>query len=129
LSFVENSFPVKSFDSLKYNQTVFVSVKANDSGFAKIVNLQTSEPTNNADYVKVRITGMTPFQDSANVVYISYPFEAYYMEESRAPRAEKMYRDSARNTQRTYALVKVYNGTAVIEGLYINDRSIEELLK
>ena len=47
------------------------------------------------------------------------------MDEFKAPKAEKMYRQSNRDsTQKVYAMVSVLKGKAVIKDVMINEKSI-----
>ena len=56
-----------------------------------------------------------------------YPFERFYLEEHKAPRAEKRYRLATRNSlQTTYAIVRIKNGTTVLEDVLIDGHSIVE---
>ena len=53
------------------------------------------------------------------------PFDRFYMEESKAPKAEKVY-NAANSDQRkeTYALVYIKDGTAVLNDVIIDGQSI-----
>jgi uncharacterized membrane-anchored protein len=64
-------------------------------------------------------------RDGAYVTDIS--LDRYYMNEAMAPEAERLQRDLA-ETDRMYLLVKVKSGNYVIEGLYLNDVPIEQVL-
>jgi len=49
------------------------------------------------------------------------------MNEKKAPEAERLYRRSSRSDrQEAYVLVRVLNGNALIEGLYVGNKSIED---
>ncbi|MCC7445073.1 MAG: hypothetical protein IT263_09620, partial [Saprospiraceae bacterium] len=56
---------------------------------------------------------------------IEYPFERWYMKESKAIDAEKrlnaMLQDS---TSTVYAEVKILNGSAVLQDVIVNNQSI-----
>ncbi|HMB62545.1 MAG TPA: hypothetical protein VKN36_05700, partial [Eudoraea sp.] len=59
-----------------------------------------------------------------------YPFDRFYMEESKANEAELTYRQSQRDTSKiTYALVRIKNGEAVLKDVMIDGISIRELVK
>ena len=64
-------------------------------------------------------------------INIDYPFERYYMEESKAYDAERTYRESLRDTieHSTYALVYVKEGRAVVDDVLIDDISIKDIVK
>jgi len=62
---------------------------------------------------------------------IVLPFDRYYMAESAAPVAEDRYREASRRNDETKAwiTVRVRNGRGVVEGLYIDDVPIEEIVR
>jgi len=61
--------------------------------------------------------------------YIKSPkLNRYYMNEKMAPEAERIQRGLDLDEDTIYLLVKVKNGDYVIEGLYINDVSIEQYI-
>ncbi|MBA4242220.1 MAG: hypothetical protein C0448_15980, partial [Sphingobacteriaceae bacterium] len=96
-------------------------------GYAKIKTISKTEPSNTEDYVKSKVNYYSQFNEK--VVYIDYPFERYYMEETKAPDAEIAYRESARDTsQNTYALVNIKKGQAVLKDVFINEISIKTIV-
>ena len=73
-------------------------------------------------------------------VRLELPFDRYYMEETLAPEAERAYWDTIRRQRRreddagppppqTFVTVRVKDGHAVLEELYIDDRPVREYLK
>ena len=129
LNFKENQWLEPSSKTYEYGQDIYVLIKSNDSGFAKIIGISSREPSKDSDYIKATISYTTT--DSARTtVHISFPFEEFYMDEYKAPKAEAIYNESAiDSTQKTYALIKVKNGNAVIEDVFINDTPIRNLIK
>jgi len=68
--------------------------------------------------------------DSQYRVRFKFPFTRFYMEESKALPAEQAYRDAQRNDSLdVYALVKVLDGTAALENVYLNDITIKEYVE
>jgi hypothetical protein len=52
------------------------------------------------------------------------------MDEFKAPKAETVYRESTRDsTQKTYVVVSILNGDAVIKDVMINDQSIRQAIR
>ena len=61
---------------------------------------------------------------------IEYPFDRFYMEESKAYDAELTYRRALPDTsQITYALVNIKNGESVLKDVMMNGISIREIVK
>lgn len=52
------------------------------------------------------------------------------MEEYKAPTAERIYREiNSDSTLKVYALVKIYNGNAIVKDVYVNDSLINDVIK
>lgn len=69
-------------------------------------------------------------EDGTNKLTIYYPFDRYYMEESKAYDAELVYTKSLQDTtQVTYALVSIKDGDAVLKDVLIDEISIKEIVK
>jgi uncharacterized membrane-anchored protein len=127
LNFKADEFLLPGNHRFTGRQEVYVGLAKDDSGYAKINWLSDKEPAAGSDYVKAIISYID--YDNKQKVHIAYPFDKYYMEEYRAPRAETVYRESNRDIKnRTYARIKIFNGDAVIEDVLINDSSIHKYL-
>jgi hypothetical protein len=113
--------------NVKFNsgQTVYVQIENKPDGFARFSRIFAAAPANVA-YLKCRVSWL----DNKGKVYFDVPFSEYYLQESKAPKAEKLYREhTARNVQDGYIVLSVKNGESVIKGLYLGGKPIEELLK
>jgi len=109
-------------------ETVYVQVTQDTAGFARIAALHKKMPTPSADIIKATINYVG--YDSLKEVFIEWPFERFYMEETKAYEAEKAYiKATADSNQKTYALVKVKNGDAVLQNVFINDNPISYYIK
>lgn len=105
---------------------VYARIHKGKDGFAQIQDLSQSPPEDTEDFIRVAVYMMTQFKDSTAIT-ISYPFDRYYMEESKALAAEKLYSESVSDSrQRTYGVVFVKNGKASLTDVRINDLSIQE---
>lgn len=129
LNFASNSFRATKKHGLKYGQKVYIEPGLDSLGYAIIKSLRTSPPAG-TDYIEAAVDYINDWNaDSSATIYINYPFEEFFMEEFKAPKAEKIYWDTATSHLTTYALVKVFKGNCVLEDLYINNKPIGELLK
>lgn len=104
------------------SQQVYALLETDDEGFCVVKGISDEKP-GGSNYLKVRL-GPT-HKGKANV---GWPFDRYYMEEFKAPRAETAYR-SLETGSEAYTTVRIYEGTGVITGLYIDGVSIEEKIK
>ncbi|MEQ8472074.1 MAG: GDYXXLXY domain-containing protein [Marinoscillum sp.] len=125
LNFPNTMFAVDSAQDWQAGEKVFVSINEGSDGYAIISGVSRTAP----DY--------TPYYFKSKVYYLSadfelsveFPFERFYMEEYKAPKAEEAYFESARDTTfTTYALVSILNGETVLKNIMINDQTINDWL-
>lgn len=130
LDFRESSFDVSGLKQLEGGQEVYVDIASDSAGFAKITAVNIHKENAGKNYIKttVRYTGFEGMNTTR--IYIDWPFDRFYMEESKAPMAEKAYNESRADSNIvSYALVKVKNGEAVIENFFINELPVDEYIK
>jgi uncharacterized membrane-anchored protein len=105
-------------------QTVFVSIENLPDGFARFTKIGETAPAS-GPYLKCKMSFT-----QGNKVYFDVPLDKYYLQENKAPKAEELYRrHNRRGQQDGYIVVAVKNGNALIKGLYLGGKPIEELLK
>jgi len=108
-------------------EIIYVFLTTNNEGFAKIQSVSKENPTNNQDFLKTKVSYVSG--NGSNKLTIDYPFDRYYMEESKAYDAELTYRESQLDTsQIAYALVCIKDGEAVLKDVLINEVSIREIV-
>ena len=124
LNFEETEIDVE--DDWVHDETVYISLSTDDDGFAKIQSASKEKPIDSKDYVKAKVAG---FYVAGNTkLTIEYPFDRFYMEESKAGGAEVSYRKSQSDTnQVTWALVSIKEGETVLTDVLIDGVSIREL--
>lgn len=128
LNFREDHITVAGNPDLPYGKKVYVGFVADKNGFARIQSVNETRP-DRKDYLETTISFVSNKKDSADI-YINYPFSMYYLEEYKAPQAEKIYRERIiDSSQKTYALVNLLNGDAVIKDVYVNDTLIQQVIK
>lgn len=109
---------------LKSGQKVYAQLTVDEKGLAQVLQIALQKPKDSA-YLIASVT-----HPSGNDVGLNLPIDRYYMEETVAPRAEQAYREhSRRDKQDAYVIVRVKDGFAVIEGLYVGDQRIEDVVK
>jgi uncharacterized membrane-anchored protein len=144
LGFEENLVKDQSENDWQISESIYVLLTTDTEGFARIVSVSKVKPVGNVDFVEAKVSFFSLFDpmqaqpDSLNQpeskkntdLIIEYPFNRFYMEEFKAPLAEKVYRESLTDSSNvTYALVKIKNGEAVVKDIVINGISIKELIK
>lgn len=104
---------------------VFVRIQEDDDGYAAIASLEKVAPIDEKNYVKAEIAHV--WGENPSTVRIKYPFERFYMEETKAPKAEAMFRDLWRDsTTNVYGLVVINEGKAALEDVLVDGVSIRE---
>jgi uncharacterized membrane-anchored protein len=110
--------------NLERGRTVYATIEIDDRGFARFDTVTLNRPIG-----KVYIEARTAYP-SGGKIYLDLPFDRYYMEEKAAPAAETAYRKhSQTGKQDAYIVVRVRDGFAVIESLYVAGQKIEDLVR
>jgi len=128
LTYEESTIVVTDGQQYVNGESIYVSLTTDSAGYARIQSVSKTKPTDNENFVKAKVR--TFWGDDSNELMIDYPFDRYYMEESKAYEAELTYRESQRDVnQITYALVSVKNGDAVLKDVLIDGTSISEIVR
>ena len=108
-----------------YGDTGYVVLGKDREGFAKIDTLVHEEPAK-GDFIKI-----TADYNYDGKVTVTYPFERFYMEESKAPDAEKMHRDyiSKNNKVPAYAIVGIKGEVAVVKDVILDGMPIKDYVE
>ncbi len=108
-------------------QEIFVTFKTDSAGFAVPDEMFHTKPDLDC-YLKTNVDYVIDYRDDHRVEF-NLPFDRFYLEESKALRAEELYREAQRDsTQVAYALVSIGPGQAVIKDVIINDKPIINLI-
>ncbi|HEY9048879.1 MAG TPA: GDYXXLXY domain-containing protein [Ohtaekwangia sp.] len=133
LNFEQSHILVTDDKEWKRDQDIYVWL-ADSAGFAHITKVSMYEPEG-TDFVKAKVDHVTSYEPYT--LWIKYPFERFYMEESKAADAEQVYRgiqiqadtSEADATQVAYAVVSVKDGKAALKDVKINERSIVDVVR
>jgi len=128
LNFERNTFQVENTEDWTRGEYIYVYLTQGSDGFARINSITKEKLTDNQDFIKTKVKYIA--SDSTNTITVEYPFNRFYMEESKAYEAEVVYRQSQVDTTNlTYALVSIKNGDAVLKDVLINETPIREIVK
>lgn len=117
--------PLPKGVQLEYSQEVYVTLGTDKEGYAYVERTSLTRP-DGGDYVRVKAS---PHSGGAEAS-IRWPIDRYYMDEHMAPEAERAYRQRDRGEQReAYAAVRVRNGNAVLEDLYIEGVPVADFIR
>ncbi|RYF89015.1 MAG: hypothetical protein EOO03_07045 [Chitinophagaceae bacterium] len=122
------SFVPKPGEQWESGETLFVELAHDSAGFARILKVHKQMPPQNSNIIKASVDYVS--QENVRRVFIEWPFDRFYMEESKAKAAELVYnRAAADSSLQTYSLVKIKDGAAVLQNVFINDIPITQFIK
>lgn len=129
LNYEIEEYNISDADAWTRDQEIYVQLTTDSAGFAKVAAVLADPPAEGSDYVNARVNYIQDYDDSQKI-WIEYPFDRYYMEDSKAYEAEITAREAQRDTSRTaYAVVHVKAGEAVLADVMIDGVSIREIVK
>jgi uncharacterized membrane-anchored protein len=126
LNFEADTFAIANF--YDEGEAVYALLGVSADGFARIKNVTFTVPKS-GDYIKVDKWSYYKYYKTLN---LDLPFDRYYMEESKAPEAERLYNEYTRSQENklpAYGLVSVKEGNAVLKGVIINGVPVEEYVR
>lgn len=124
LNYESATVPYRGAGTIPYGRLLYVAVETGEDGFARLTGAY-SQPPDTGDYFPVESYWI---RDSE--IQLTLPFDRYYMNEAAAPAAEIAVREHSRQENRNaHVTVRVLNGQAVLEELYVDDKPIREFLE
>lgn len=119
------------FEDLDPQQPIFATISTNTDGFAFFSEWSDS-PSASAPYLKTKTLGEARIQKDEIWVYsgvrIHVPFDRFYMDEVKAPAAEKLVAQP-NDDEQCWVQVRVLNGKAAIENVFVNGQAISEFVE
>ncbi len=128
LQFEANMLRFPKSSDWKYGEPIYVHLESGANGFAQIADASREPPPPEVDYLEafVDYAYYSSVTDSVEIT-IQYPFDRFYLEESRAKPAEDLYQLSMQtDSVSTYALVSVLDGRGVLRDVQMDGKSIQE---
>jgi uncharacterized membrane-anchored protein len=117
LNFADNIFQYSKEEDWYNTDLVYVTLSTDSAGFAIIKNVTKHIPENET-YFTAFVQSVLPYEKQ---LVIQYPFDRFYVEESKAPEIEEKYLEAFRDSSRVaYALVAVRDGDAVLKDLILD---------
>ena len=105
-----------------HEDVAYLELRERAGGFAETVALHKEKP--DAELVlEAKVTFISPV-----TIGVELPFNRYYMDENAAPAAEIAYRNLGTDAD-SWVTVRLLNGRAVLEELYIGGKPVAEFLQ
>ena len=127
IRFAVDRAPLADGAEVRSSQHVFIPIEVDADGFASLGQADVDSPPERA-YMQLRAGAVTPDEDGKIHVWVSMPFRRFYMDEDKAPDAERAVWSRRRGQRNASVSVRIRNGTGVIEELYIDDTPIHQWL-
>ena len=103
---------------------VYVTLEEGPDGYAVFTGAFLTPP-HDKDYIKAE-----SLYNNQGKLSLRLPFDRFYMEESAAPKAEQAYREHSRGKEHdAYVTIRVRDGFAVLENLYVAGKPIAEVVR
>mgnify|MGYP001153886035 CR=1 FL=1 len=120
------TIPEDRTEDFRRKQKMYATIRVHEDGYAHFTAAGKEVP-DSPHFLKTRTRGgFSKLDDAQYNVRIQIPFDRFYMEEGKAPRAEKLAIDAARKGD-CWVDVRILNGRAVIEDVYVEGESIRAL--
>ncbi len=116
---------------LRYHELIYASIETGEDGFARFSAWSRAKPAKGA-FLKTRYLGEHTRWDAAGKrsesqgIRIGIPFDRFYMDEAKAPRAEAAARKATRGTN-CWATVRIFNGRSVVEDVFAKGQSLRDI--
>jgi len=111
-------------DTWMRGESVYAVLGTDSAGFAIVTSVHKQEPQEGVDYVTAKV--MHVYDDK---LMLDYSFNRFYMDENKAPAAEKRYQEANRRSspREAYAVVYVKKGEAALKDVMIDGVSLRIL--
>lgn len=115
--------PIVSDSAWRPGLDYFVSLKTDAKGFSALDQAFPTPP--DKPYLKLKLQS-----HEGTKLYFEMPFDRYYLEESLAPAVDLAYQEMSRDKEKqAFIGVRILEGRAVIEELYLNHLPAREYIK
>lgn len=129
LSFAADRVSVCNYSSERSAQEIYVSMGTDSLGFAKTVKAGWEKPSS-GDYLIITNPDFYDIENNCAQARLRYNFDRWYMNEKRAPLAETRLTNAlTREGTRCWLAVRIREGKAVAEELYVNDTALSVWMK
>lgn len=127
LNFMNNSTNTIDWKSEQsVDGKAYIRFEVGPDGFARIAGIQ-NHASEKEPYLELPAESIRGRYGKG--IHVDFPFNRFYMEESKAPQAEKELRRNLDGEDlEAYALVAMKDGKAILLDVYVNEISIKDFL-
>jgi len=123
--------PEDEIPNIGYKSRIYATIETGEDGFARFTGWSLEKPSDGL-YLETRYLGpYRPWNQASQKgeykgLQIDIPCNRFYMDEAKAPRAERLARN-ATQSRNCWVDVRILNGKAVIEDVYAEGQSLRVL--
>jgi uncharacterized membrane-anchored protein len=129
LSFEADRVKVCNYVNDDFSDDLYVSLGTDSLGFAKPISAGWNKPAS-GDYLISKNPDFYDDENNCAQAILRYNFDRWYMNETLAPLAEtKLTKALTREGTRCWLNVRIREGKAVAEELYVNDTALADWMK
>lgn len=122
LNFENNSYVPSDISRFEQGQEIFVKLNKDKDNVAIVAGVSSKKP-GATNYLKAEISHI-----ANDRIFIEYPFTRFYMEESKALKAENALRQMAgEERKKAFAKVHVLQGESLISDVIVEGKSLKLL--
>ena len=129
LTFMDNSVIRDTLEKFTYSESAFVLVEADSTGMAQVKSISHSTFPEPYYFEATVSSASVAYSDNFQTIRVEFPFNKFFLEETIAPGAETVYRETRNDTVPAYALVSILEGKAVLRDVIIRDSSIADVVR
>lgn len=132
LSFDAETYKSDDTTELKLEQysTAYAEIGIDSGGYARVVKLLPAPPEHTPGYFPNDYLEVEFLYAYDGLATLKFPFQQFYLEESKASEAEQLYWQSRGDSSMVcYAKVKILNGDAKLVDVIVNDSSIVDVVR
>ncbi|NND33678.1 MAG: GDYXXLXY domain-containing protein [Saprospiraceae bacterium] len=127
LRFRDNTLKVAKASDWPQGSRAYVTFVEDSLGFARADDIFAQPLPGREDYLEIMIENIIDHPDE-QLVYLAFPFDRFYLEESRAAEAERLYQEAlASGMTEAYAHILVKNGHGTLADVIVGDKSVKNL--
>lgn len=129
LYFQDNFFLLDSAYEWDNPDEFYVMIEEDQDAYAQIIGVSVEKPKETRDYFLAK-SSSTMYDENGIKLWVDFPFNKFFMEESKAYEAEKIVREAnVDSLQTAYALVAVKEGESVLKNVFIDGIPIKDVVQ
>jgi uncharacterized membrane-anchored protein len=132
LSFeAETYHPIDTTEAaIPEQKEIYATLITDSLGYATVLQLSEDRPLPGLDYITTEIYYVYRDENNKPVINLNFPFTRYYLEESKASEAERLYWNNNRDTAAVcYATVSVHEGNSTLTDVMIGEKRIVDIVR